>query len=379
MYNIVKIYDNDAEYISHNELSPTFYKKIITWCNNSIENFNNNRVGLLTNTGAYMFSIYNSKTDAINNINLITYPLYWYYNIYDNFGEVVDNKEAFSYNNINQYSFNVVNYVNYSASSDKIFSSINIPYIGINYGGLSSSSSIFTYVKNTLAIIDTKSFTKENYLEILPFENIKISWTLDFSDKGTNSSFIPVSNINGIQSKIHDDFRYIIRSILCPQSITGSFALTGDLAITKSLSSTTANASYIDTTKMLNIGNILLYESTVGAYKNTGNQISSTSYSIIEFTKTKLDDYKISVKGIFKNNSSDILLGSILLSGYALDSNNKAHCPISWVTSKDLWGVEQRTWHTNEVIELNWILDLTPSNQTIKPIVADINNNLSTL
>lgn len=372
--NIVKLYINDKEYSNSNELSSKFYMKIINWCNNDSANFGYNA---FYKDDIYIMQGYKNKVDAENLINNITYPIE-FNNIHTNISPYYISPCVI--NNINMYSFNIETYCNYTATAStgsNSFVATDIPYIGLNAGAVGYSITAYEY---NIATINTTKLTYDNtILRLYPAENIKISWTLDFSDKGTNSSFIPVSNINGIQSKIHDDFRYIIRSILCPQSITGSFALTGDLAITKSLSSTTANASYIDTTKMLNIGNILLYESTVGAYKNTGNQISSTSYSIIEFTKTKLDDYKISVKGIFKNNSSDILLGSILLSGYALDSNNKAHCPISWVTSKDLWGVEQRTWHTNEVIELNWILDLTPSNQTIKPIVADINHNLSTL
>ena len=110
------------------------------------------------------------------------------------------------------------------------------------------------------------------------------------------------------------------------------------------------------------ITGIVAFIEPSGALYNSGSTANGTAfYMTPESSSLSLSGGTTLTYNLdYKNNTgSPQQIGSLLLSGYRV-SDVISVVPISWISSKDMWGVEKKIINPNERLELTWSIRVNP-------------------
>lgn len=380
MKNIVELEYNDKIYKAYNDIHPEFYNALLNLFTygqypddeqfDSINrllslhpNFSGNSqydlgagFPALSSVAIYAFTEKDSALRFINNsisseditssskgIGAVSI-----FDLYEN--------NTYSLTSIGNKSFSVSQSFFYSPTGESTFFVYDIKSFALKTNFLRRILPSFLPEYLPFAHITTKKLVGKESIQLKPAESMKVNWIIDFDIDTAEESETLKSNVNGVNAKIHEQLRIILSNIMSSSSYTYP-------------STTSSLISYFK------IDGIIAFKEPNGALYNNGSTANGTAFylspdsSSLSLSGNSTVSYFVS----YTNNTGEPQqIGSLLLSG-TRSSSVFSIVPISWISVKDLWGIEKKIIQPRERIEITWTIKLN-SIKTIDAIQQQIVN-----
>lgn len=363
MKNIVELEYRDKIYRAENNVHPEFYNALlnlfaygrypdseqfdsITRLLSLHPSFSGEPISKIPNAlssvGIYAFTDRDSALKFYNysiSSNLVQYPVTYF---------DYDGVNSYSLTSINNHSFSLTQSFYYSPTAEGTNFVFEIESFATKTCFLRRLLPSYLLEYLPFTYITTQKLVGEPTIKLNPSESFNIKWLIDFDVEMSDNSTTLKSTVNNINAPMHDQLKIILCDIMSSSSFT--------------YPSTTA-----DSANYFQIEGIIAFTDPTGALYNNGSTANETAFyltpdsSIVSSNLSLTGNNTVSYFVSYTNNTGEPQqIGSLLLSGER-SSGVFSIVPISWVSAKDLWGVEKRIVQPRERLEITWTIKLTPT------------------